>query len=81
MESETALGESVRALGATSPADAYFELKRLQDELLEEIPPLKEKIKAELQPPPSRGRRCAAGELARDGARNRSLAGLGERRR
>jgi len=51
MQSETALEESVKALTGTAPADAYLELKRLQDELLEEIVPLKEKIKAELQPP------------------------------
>ena len=55
MESETALGESVKTLTATSPADAYLELKRVQDELLEEIHPLKEKIKTELQPPKAGG--------------------------
>ena len=42
--------ESAKALSSTAPADAFAELKRLQDELQEEIPPLKEKIRAELQP-------------------------------
>jgi Ca-activated chloride channel family protein len=51
IESETALAESARALNATAPADTYFELKRLQEELIEEIGPLKEKIRTELQPP------------------------------
>jgi Ca-activated chloride channel family protein len=55
MEAETALAESVKALTTTAPADAYVELKRAQDELLEEIHPLKEKIKTELQPPKPAG--------------------------
>ena len=48
--------ESVKALPATAPADAFAELKRLQDELQEEIAPLKEKIKAELHAPATAGR-------------------------
>src|SRR5262249_34253845 len=55
MESETALEESVKALNSTATADAYFELKRLQDELREEIAPLREKIRTELQPPNAAG--------------------------
>jgi Ca-activated chloride channel family protein len=50
IETERALRESVKALTATAPADAFAELKRLQGELQEEIAPLKEKIRAELQP-------------------------------
>ena len=53
IETQRALRESVKVLGATAPADAYAEPKRLQDELLEEITPLKEKIQAELTPNPS----------------------------
>jgi Ca-activated chloride channel homolog len=50
IETQRVLRESVKALTSTAPADAFAELKRLQDELQEEITPLKEKIKAELQP-------------------------------
>jgi hypothetical protein len=49
------LRESVKALTATTPADAFVELKRLQDELQQEILPLQDKIKAELTPKPSGG--------------------------
>jgi Ca-activated chloride channel family protein len=55
IETERGLRESTKALPATAPADAYAELKRLQDELREEIDPLKDKIKAELTPQPSPG--------------------------
>jgi len=51
IETQTVLRESVKALTATAPADAFAEPKRAQDELQEEIPPLKEKIKTELTPP------------------------------
>ncbi len=47
--------ESVKALTATAPADAFAEPKRLEDELQQEIPPLKEKIKSELTPRQSGG--------------------------
>lgn len=50
METQRALRESVKALPATAPTDAFAELKRLEDELHEEISPLKEKIRADLQP-------------------------------
>lgn len=50
IETQRALRESVKALPATAPADACAELKRLQDELQEEIDPLKEKIKVDLSP-------------------------------
>ena len=49
---QRALRESVKGLPETAPADAFAEPKRLQEELQEEIPPLKEKIKTELTPPP-----------------------------
>ena len=55
IETQRALRESVKALTATSPSDAFAEPKRLQDELQQEIPPLKEKIKTELTPKPSAG--------------------------
>jgi len=55
IETQRVLRESVKALTATSPSDAFAEPKRLQDELQQEIPPLKEKIKAELTPQPSGG--------------------------
>ncbi len=50
IEAQRALRESVKALSSTAPADAFADLKRLQDELQEEVAPLKEKIKAELRP-------------------------------
>ncbi len=55
IETERALCESVKALNSTTPTDAFAEMKRLQDELREEIAPLKDKIKAELQPQPAAG--------------------------
>ncbi len=51
IQAQKALRESVQALPATAPADAFAEPKQVQDELAEEIPPLKEKIKNELAPP------------------------------
>ncbi len=53
IEAQRALRESVKTLTATAPADAFAEPKRLQEELQQEIPPLKEKIKTELTPKPS----------------------------
>src|SRR4029077_15615471 len=50
IETQKALRESVKSLPATAPTDAFAELKRLQDEWHEEISPLREKIRAELQP-------------------------------
>ena len=50
IETQRALRESVKALPPTSPADAFADPKRVQDELYEEIAPLKEKIKTELTP-------------------------------
>ena len=79
IETQRALRESVKALPATAPADAFAEPKRLQDELQEEIPPLKEKIKTELTPQPSAGGECSARQLERAGARNHAAARLGER--
>ncbi len=51
IETQRALRESVKALTLNSPADAFAEPKQAQDELQEEIPPLKEKINTELAPP------------------------------
>jgi len=50
IETQKALRESVKSLPATAPTDAFAELKRLQEELREEIAPLREKIRTELQP-------------------------------
>ncbi len=50
IETQSALRESVKGLPATASADAFAEPKRLQEELHEEVPPLKEKIKSELTP-------------------------------
>ncbi len=55
IETQRALRESVKALTATAPADAFAEPRRLQDELREEIYPLKEKIETELKPKPAAG--------------------------
>ena len=55
IETQRALRDSVKTLTATSPSDAYAEPKRLQDELQQEIGPLKDKIKAELDPTPTTG--------------------------
>ena len=66
------------AAWTTSPSDAFAEPKRLQDELAEEIPPLKEKIKAELQPqqsgPSAKAAQGSSSELEQGIA---LLAGLG----
>ena len=53
IETQRAMRELVKGLTTTSPSDAFAEPKRLQDELQQEIPPLKEKIKTELTPQPS----------------------------
>jgi Ca-activated chloride channel homolog len=55
IETQRALRESVKALPARTPADAFAELKRLQNELQGEIAPLKEKIRADLAPAPQPG--------------------------
>ncbi len=49
-QAQTALRESVKSLPPTAPADAYAELKRAQDELQQEISPLRDKIRTDLQP-------------------------------
>ncbi len=72
IETQRALRESVKTLTSTTTARTRFaELKRLQDELHEEISPLKDKIKAELQP--AAGGRC---ECAPQGSRRSSRKGL-----
>ena len=55
IETERALREAVKALATTSPADAFAEPKRQQEELQQEIPALKEKIRSELAPQQSGG--------------------------
>ena len=55
IETQRALRESVKTLASTTPTDAFAEMKRLQAELQEEIAPLKDKIKADLQPQPASG--------------------------
>ncbi|HYG74534.1 MAG TPA: VWA domain-containing protein, partial [Planctomycetota bacterium] len=48
---QNALRENVKEIKPTAPRDTYFEYKRAQDELAEEIPPLKEKIQADVEKP------------------------------
>ena len=55
IETEKALREAVKALENTAPADAFAEPKRQQEELQQEIPALKEKIRSELAPQQSGG--------------------------
>jgi len=55
IETQRALRESVKALTATAPADAFAELNQAQIELQQEMIPLKEKIKTELAPQQPRG--------------------------
>ncbi len=50
IETQKILRESAKSLLATAPTDAFAELKRLQEELHDEIVPLKEKIRADLLP-------------------------------
>ena len=50
IETQRALRDSVKSLPENAPADAFADPKRLEEELHEEIPPLKEKIKSELTP-------------------------------
>lgn len=49
--SETVIQAMVKSTSESSSADGIAEIKRLQDELLLEIPVLREKIATELQPP------------------------------
>ena len=49
IETQRALRELVKALPSTASADAFAEPKRLQEELQQEIAPLKEKIKSRAQ--------------------------------
>jgi hypothetical protein len=49
IEIQWSLRESVKLLSSPAPADAYAELKRAQLELQEEIEPLHDKIRSELQ--------------------------------
>ena len=50
IETQRTLRESVKTLPAAASADVFAELKRVQDELHDEISPLKGKIRADLAP-------------------------------
>lgn len=50
MQTQSSLRQSVMSLPDTSTADVLAELNRLEKELIDEIPYLKEKIEAELKP-------------------------------
>lgn len=50
VQAQTAIRDSVGVLVPTTPADTFAELKRVQDELAEEIPVLRDKIDSELRP-------------------------------
>ena len=52
IQAQNGLREGVKELKPNSPRDIFAQHKRAQDDLLEEIEPLKEKIKTELTPPP-----------------------------
>lgn len=52
MTSQSELQNAARSLPPSSPSDLFAELKRRQDELREEIPPLKDKIRETLAPEP-----------------------------
>ena len=81
IETQRALRESVKALTATSPADAFAEPKRLQDELQEEIPGAQGEDQDRAHATATAGGESPARQLERDRARNRALAGLGNGRR
>jgi Ca-activated chloride channel homolog len=51
MTSQLALRDSVRQLTSNDRADTFAEFKRIQDELAQELPVLKDKIDTELSPP------------------------------
>lgn len=55
IQTQQGLHDSVKSLDSPAPADAFAELKRREEELGEEIGPLKEKIRSELQPTVSGG--------------------------
>ncbi|HVA47901.1 MAG TPA: VWA domain-containing protein [Pirellulales bacterium] len=50
IQGQTALRESAKTLPATAAADAFAELKQAQEELYDEIEPLKDKIESDLKP-------------------------------
>jgi len=52
VKTQDALRENLEEIKSTAPRNVYAEHKRAQDELAEEIPALKEKIQADLTPPP-----------------------------
>lgn len=51
MQAQLALKETAQLFGANTSPNTYAELKRVQDELSNEIPYLKDKIETELRPP------------------------------
>ncbi|HEY3319498.1 MAG TPA: VWA domain-containing protein [Planctomycetota bacterium] len=52
IQTQKMLRYGVKELEPAAPLDIFAEHKRAQEELSEEIPPLKDKIKADLTPPP-----------------------------
>jgi len=50
VQAQTAIRDSAGVLVPSTPADTFAELKRVQDELAEEIPVLRDKIDSELRP-------------------------------
>jgi Ca-activated chloride channel family protein len=60
IETQRGLKETVAALPRNARADAFAELKRLQDELHDEIEPLNDKIKTDLTPAAPSGNRQPA---------------------
>ena len=50
VQAQTAIQDSVEALVPNTSADTFAELKRIQDELAEEIPVLRDKIDSDLRP-------------------------------
>jgi hypothetical protein len=64
--SESAIQAMVESTTESSSADSIAEMKRLQDELLQEIPVLREKIATELQPPQQQAQQQAQVQSAND---------------
>ena len=73
IETQRVLRESVKALPATAPADAFAEPKRMQDELQEEIWAAQGKDQVRANAPATRERHCASSKLERAGAGDRAL--------
>ncbi len=55
VKTQTSLRDTVQAQPATASSNVFAELKSLQEDLEQEIPPLREKIRSELAPPQTPG--------------------------